>query len=350
MRLRHAGGLIALAALISTAVANAGVAAGNVTDFLASAHARANYYRAMAKLPLYELAPGLSSAAALHAHYLVANRITDASIVIKNRQVQITTQKEASRSEKEGAPFYSNAGASVAYYAVVLNTRRLDITGADFVDQIATMPITGLYGLLYPQLVRLGAGGYCGEKQCAIVMTFRAGLEKAQFLQIYEGEQHDRMWNPSEGPLPLAIEHLKSPIEFPPDGSLVNLSSYEGTDLPNALAACPGYSAPTGPGISLQLGEGNGPAGAVEVTEYSLTRDGAQLDSCLVSAESAAGSTPADIAEARRILTRWGAVILIPRQPLTPGRYQVSITADSKPYTWSFTVASDAANTTAAMR
>ena len=143
MKLARAGVLTALAALLFAPSANA--ADSSVPDFIASGIARANYYRAMAKLTLYEDDPALSSAAALHAHYLVANKIDDGSLLLKDKQVRVTLQKEASRMEKEGAPFYSNTGASVAYYAEVLNARRLDITGADFVDQIAAMPITGLY-------------------------------------------------------------------------------------------------------------------------------------------------------------------------------------------------------------
>ena len=348
MKLVRAGALVALAALVLTSSANA--ADSSVQDFIANGVARANYYRAMAKLTLYEMDPALSSAAALHAHYLVANQSDDGSLLLKDKQVRVTVQQEASRTEKEGAPFYSEAGASVAYYAEVLRARRLDITGADFVDQIAAMPITGLYGLLYPQLARMGVGGYCDASRCAMVLMFRAGLEKAQFLKIYEGEEHDAMWNPHEGPLPLAVEHLRSPIEFPPDGSTVNLSTYAGGDLPNPLTACPGYSAPTGPAISLQLGKGDGPNGAVEVPEHSLTRDGVELESCLITAASSPGATTEEIAATRRILTRWGAVILIPRQTLTPGRYQVSITADSKHYAWSFAIAPDVAGTTAAIR
>jgi hypothetical protein len=42
---------------------------------------------------------------------------------------------------------------------------------------------------------------------------------------------------------------------------------------------------------------------------------------------------------ARVVLNASGMVILIPREPLHPGPYTVSITANSKEYEWSFTVA-----------
>jgi hypothetical protein len=41
----------------------------------------------------------------------------------------------------------------------------------------------------------------------------------------------------------------------------------------------------------------------------------------------------------RQLLKIWGAVILIPRAPLTSGtNYTVSITANEKDYAWSFTI------------
>jgi hypothetical protein len=32
-------------------------------------------------------------------------------------------------------------------------------------------------------------------------------------------------------------------------------------------------------------------------------------------------------------------VVVVPRDPLGPGKYEVAITADGKPYRWSFTIA-----------
>ena len=342
---------IAIAMTLLGSPARAADPEASVADFIASGHARSNYYRAMAKLPLFELDPGLSNGAALHAHYLVANGITGGSLTLKGNKVWVNPPPEQPKkkdddensplapwfTEDKGKPFYSDAGASAAYYATVLSAKRLDISGTDYIDQMVAMPITGIFGVLSPQLVRVGVGGYCSSSQCAIVITTRVGLEKARFLQLYEGEQHDRMWNADEGPLPFAVEHLKSPVEFPPDGSTVTLSAYDGTDWPNAISACPEYSAPTGFGISLQLGEGNGPSGSVEVTDHSLSLNGTEVESCVVTAKSFSGDDQSDTT-ARRVLARSGSALVIPRQPLKPGRYQVSINADSKPYSWSFTV------------
>ena len=342
---------VAIAAALLSAPARAADSDGGVADFVASGHARSNYYRAIAKLPQFELDPGLSNGAALHAHYLVANGITGGSLILKGKQVWTNPPPKQPKAEEDeegpplppwltedkDKPFYTNAGASAAYYATVLSATKLDINGADFIDQMVALPITGLVGVLSPQLVRIGIGGYCSATQCAIVISPRVGLEKARFLELYEGEQHDRMWNANEGPLPFAVEHLKSPVEFPPDGSTVKLSGYDGTDWPDAIKACPDYVAPTGFGISLQLGQGNGPNGSVEVTDNSLSFNGTEIESCVVTAKSFSGDDQTN-ATARRILTRWGAALLIPRQPLKPGRYQVSITADAKPYSWSFTV------------
>ncbi|HUA36719.1 MAG TPA: CAP domain-containing protein [Candidatus Binataceae bacterium] len=343
---------LAIAAMLAAPARAADPNAG-VADFIASGHARSNYYRAMAKLPPLRLDPGLSNGAALHARYLVANGIMGGSFTLKDKRISVNAPKPQPKGNKDdneespplapwltedkGKPFYTDAGASAAYYAVVLSAKRLDITGTEYMDQLVAMPITSIVGVLSPQLERIGVGGYCTDSQCAVVITARVGLEKARFLQLYEGEQHDRMWNADEGPLPFAIEHLKSPVEFPPDGSTVSLSAYDGTDWPNAIKACPDYSAPTGFGISLQLGQGNGPSGSVEVTDHSLSLNGTEVESCVVTAKSFSGDSEGD-ATARRVLSRWGAALVIARQPLKPGRYQVSISADSKPYSWSFTV------------
>jgi hypothetical protein len=41
----------------------------------------------------------------------------------------------------------------------------------------------------------------------------------------------------------------------------------------------------------------------------------------------------------RQTLTNYGTVIVVPRAPLVPGKYIVSITANGQPYSWSFSIA-----------
>ncbi len=94
---------------------------------------------------------------------------------------------------------------------------------------------------------------------------------------------------------------------------------------------------------------------------HSLTHNGVELPHCFVDAKSyTANDTEGDVAKppsdkgrrferrmARVVLNASGMVILIPREPLRPGTYTVSITANSKKYEWSFTVVAAEATATA---
>jgi hypothetical protein len=331
--------IIMVAALIAVAIAPGAALATTVDDFIASGFARANEYRAMAGLPLYELDPALTRGASLHARYLVENGIADGSIVLHDKQIRIKRPPTATQWEEPKKPFYTAAGADAAIFGIVTTARKLDISGADYVDQIMAMPFSGMYGVLFPQVRKLGVGGYCNVFECATVIVFRAGLTKDEFFSLYSGSTEDRMWNPHEGLMPIKTESLKSAIEFPPAGSTVDVGAYHGTDLPDALTACPGYSAPTGFGISLQLGQGEGDKGSVVVGDHSLSRDGVELDSCVITKASYQAHKDDDTQLGQNLLRRFGAVLIVPRKPLDPGRYKVSVTADAKPYSWSFTVA-----------
>jgi len=47
--------------------------------------------------------------------------------------------------------------------------------------------------------------------------------------------------------------NVSTAIEFPPDGSIVPFASMSSPEWPNPLAACPGYRAPVGLPVSIQL-------------------------------------------------------------------------------------------------
>jgi hypothetical protein len=203
--------------------------------------------------------------------------------VLRDKQLRIKQPPSATQWEEPRKPFFTTEGANAAIFAIVTTARKLDIGGADYGDQIMAIPFSGMYGILFPQVRELGVGGYCVASRCANVVVFRAGLTKTEFSRLYSGSMDDRIWNPHEGLMPLETESLQPAIEFPPDGATVDLGAYRGTDLPDALSACAGYSAPTGFGISLQLRQGEGDGGAVEVADHSLAHDGTELDSCVIT-------------------------------------------------------------------
>jgi len=115
-------------------------------------------------------------------------------------------------------------------------------------------------------------------------------------------------------------------VFWPGNGQSVPLRSYGGGEFPNPLAACPGYSVPTGLPIFIQVG-GNV---ATTAGAHSFTGNGTALAHCVIdSTNPSVGSN----------LTQRGGVILIPQQPLQPGvNYVVALTVNGVPYTWSFQV------------
>ena len=108
------------------------------------------------------------------------------------------------------------------------------------------------------------------------------------------------------------------------------------------MSACPGYKAPTGIPISIQLGQGYGPDGSLEVSSNLVTRDGVEIETCLITAASYVGHDDTQTAFGKPGLMRIGAAVLLPREPLAPGHYKVALKEDDKLYDWGFTVAAPA--------
>jgi len=132
---------------------------------------------------------------------------------------------------------------------------------------------------------------------------------------------------------------LRAPVEFPPDGATVNLQSYAGDDYPDPLSSCPGYKAPTGTPISIQLGQGYGPDGSLEVSSSLVTRDGVEIETCLITAASYAGRNAEQTGFGKARLVFVGAAVILPREPLASGHYKVAMKESGKLYEWGFTVA-----------
>lgn len=311
-------------------------------DFASSANARVNWYRAMAKLPPIVDNSAISAGALNHARYLVENGIGGGDIVLEKGQLRFHAPQDAFRWEVKGRPGYTDDGASAGRNAVVMSAQEIDLSGADFVDRLLTMPFSGLIPMV-PQFSLVGLGAYCDSGLCAIVIPYRFALEKSVRIALYDGPASDRFWNPSLGLIPIETGRLRSPVEFPPDGSTVGLQSYDGGDYPDPLAACPGYTAPTGAPISIQLGEGYGPDGSLEVESDSVTRDSVEIESCLITAASYSSGNADQTELGKYGLERIGAAVIIPREPLAPGHYQVASKEAGKLYQWRFTVVAPAA-------
>jgi hypothetical protein len=340
----------AIVTIIAVLVAGSGSNAQTVpADFAASARARVNYYRAMAKLPPIVEDGAISAGALNHARYLVKNGIAGGDVVLDHGQLRFQFPQDAFRWEDRSRPFYTDAGASAGRDAAVVFSKRIDLSGADFIDRLMAMPFSGLIPMV-PQFSVAGLGAYCDPGDCAIVIPYRFALEQSVRIALYDGPSSDRMWNPSLGLIPMETGRLRSPVEFPPNGATVNLQTYAGSDFPDPLTACPGYKIPTGAPISIQLGEGYGPGGSLEVSSDTVTHDGAEIETCLITAASYIGCDKTQTEIGKDGLRRVGAAVILPREPLAAGHYKVALKEADTLYQWAFTVAAPPAPAQSATR
>ena len=138
-------------------------------DFAATANARVNYYRAMAKLPPIVDDPAISAGALNHARYLVKNGIAGGDIMLGQPNLHFQMPQDSFRWEVKGKPYYTDDGASVGREAVIVSAPQINLSGAEFVDRLMTMPFSGLIPMV-PQFSIVGLGAYCDPGQCAIVI------------------------------------------------------------------------------------------------------------------------------------------------------------------------------------
>jgi hypothetical protein len=308
--------------------------------------ARWNYYRASVSVPVLEVDPALNDAALHHAKYLVNNHIDAGDGIIRQGRLIETGWNTSAHSESVGNPWYTEDGEKWANYANVFRGSAPVSDGTTLVDEQASR--TDLLAITDPQLASVGFGLFCEKDDCAGVIVYKHGLPKSQFLALYEGNGMD--WNPMLGTMPFTVARLRKPIEFPPASIAFPSHTYHGGEYPDPLTSCPGYSAPTGNVIVLQLGaptEGED----VKISSSSISEGGSQLESCAFDATSYANPDGSQQKRARQILHQYGAVVVIPKSPLQSGHtYTVSMVADAQPYTWSFNVAPDAKLVTASSR
>jgi hypothetical protein len=300
--------------------------------------ARWNYYRASVGVPPIVADAKLNEAALHHAKYLVNNHIDAADAVIKNGRMLENGWNASAHSESEGNPWYTEDGAKWADYSNVVRGTSIPTDGAALVDEQAAR--TDSLAVVDPQLAAVGFGLFCEKDNCVGVTVYRRGLDKSEFLALYEGNAMD--WNPMLGAMPFTVARLRKPIEFPPTGMQFPVPTYRGGEYPDPLASCHDYSAPTGPTIVLQLGKAT-QGEEVKISSGTLNDGGTQIETCIFDATSYANPDGSQQSRARQILRAYGAVVMIPRNPLQPGhQYTVSMTADSQTYRWSFSIVPDA--------
>ena len=211
-------------------------------------------------------------------------------------------------SEDPTLPYYTAAGNAAAgssnvYLGYGAGTEQTAIEGW------LTGPFHAV-GVLDPDLLSTGFGIYRAGSRWAATLDVLRGLTNSSSTSGY-------------------------PVEFPGPGATTTLSRYAGNESPDPLTSCPGYSAPTGVPILLMLGPGS-PGGTVQ----AFTTGGRPVEFCGYDGHNYTNPDSSAQALGCQVLSARGAIVIIPRQPLTPGAtYTVSVSTVGGIVTWSFAIA-----------
>lgn len=222
-------------------------------------------------------------------------------------------EDHVSHSENPDSDWYSDEGDAAGRSGNIFVTSWLQAPDEVAVDFWMSGPFHAV-AIIDPQLHETAFGSYresLGNWRMGATLDWARGL----------------------GELPAAVSY---PLAFPQPGGETWLTTHPGYEWPDPLTSCPGYTAPTGPPVILQLGSGDV---TPEVTAHSFTRQGTALSHCVFDETTYANPSASTQNSGRLILDSRDAVILMPQDPLQQGEtYTVSITANRATFTWHFSV------------
>ena len=261
---------------------------------------RLNYYRRLARVAPLPEDSSLSAAEVSHSRYLVMNYSADFQV---GSDLGRTMHREDASNQ-----WYSPAGLMAAKHSDLYEGCEPLPAQSEVVDWWIAAPFHRL-SLLNPHIRAAAYGSYQQPEGC-----WAAGLQLAPNTQAHR-------------------IHTELPVDFPGDGSEVSLTTITANEWPNVLTSYPGYALPAGLPITIQFGNGTTPT----VTQTTITRNGQPVEHCLVEGNNYEHPDQETAASGRDVLKGFGAVVLIPRQPLlAASRYAVHIVADGHPYDWQF--------------
>lgn len=256
--------------------------------------ATVNEFRSMSNLPPVSEDPEFSEGDLLHSRYSVKNDVL-------------------MHDEIEGNPYYTEAGKRAAQASNLMADWDHTKSDREAIEAWMQAPFHAL-AILDPELSRVGYGAY---------READGNIQMSAALDVLRGRAG----------VPAGVQF---PIFWPGDGATVSLLQFWG-ESPDPLTSCPGYSTPAGLPIYIQTGAGDQ---TPNVTDYKVKVDGRAVESCAISETSYRNPDANTQALGRAILNDRDAVVIIPRQPLEPGKtYQVSVTIDGQQYAWSFNTA-----------
>ena len=268
-----------------------------------------NFYRVLAGVPAVEPDSRASRGDEAHARYVLKNYAT----MLKSGVNPGAAAHQEDVANKWYTPEGSRAGIGSDMDFSTIPPGSEGAFPAHALEAWLRGPFHRFW-LLNPYLRTVGYGQSCVSGFCVAAMD------------VLSGAIH-----PSHDPAP-----LPTPIEFPPSGSVLSLDRLS-SEWPDPLTACPRYSRPAGMPITLQCGA----YVATKLSSYSLSkiaRTPTALEACGFDAASYTNSDASAQSKAREALQLFGAVVIVPRRPLAPGTYKVSITAAGHAYEWSFTI------------
>lgn len=256
--------------------------------------ARLNFYRATALLPPVVEDSTLSGAVRRHAHYMVVHG------VVKH-------------SEDRYDSWATAEGAAAAAVSNLAGSTRATETDSWAVDLWMQAPFHAL-GMLDPALTRVGFGiqrapGH-GKVQTAAGLDVIRGRSRSPSAAAY-------------------------PIVWPAHGATVPIAAHT-SEYPSPLSSCPGYDAPAGLPLIVQIGAGET---VPRVTGSWILEGETLLEHCVFD-EGTYRNRDADQQQlARRILASRNAIVLIPRAPLRAGaRYRAVIEVNGRLIDWTFSI------------
>lgn len=271
---------------------------------------RLNHYRMLDRLAPVNEDRSLSKGAAAHARYVVKNHAD----MIRSGKIDASIH-----TEDPDKPFYTPEGKKAGEESdidVVYTNPPEDLDATMAIENWITGPLHRMW-MMNPRLHDVGYAQYCEGGVCASVLNVRSGVT------------HDRIEAYS------SIETPTAPVMFPPEGATIENGTFssEEAEWPDPLAAC-GYQTPSGLPITLQVG-GDSP---VKVEQTTIMHNGKPIESCSFDSSSYKSSDPVALRRTRKQLAHFGAIVVIPKQPLAAGTYTVSIKTSQRPYEWWFKV------------
>jgi hypothetical protein len=209
-------------------------------------------------------------------------------------------------------PWFTHDGDAAAKASNLVATSNVFASDQEAIELWMQAPFHAT-GLLDPELLGAGYGSFRDED---------GGLQMGASLDVLHGL----------GEVPDSVNY---PVAWPTDGMSVPLTSHF-TEFPDPLSSCPGYQAPTGLPIILQIGPGDK---IPDVTASGFMQADQALESCIFDETNYENPDPAARDLGRAVLDARDAIVLIPRLPLSPGgSYNVAIEVNGEQYSWSFSV------------